>query len=74
MLSLRQKRIIVSVAGSGDVDGDFYDYDIDASFDIFDWTELGPSITVYAITFLLGIVGNVLILVIRFKDPWSSLA
>jgi hypothetical protein len=48
---------------SGSGDGDAYDYDIDESFASFDWTELGPSLSVYSITFLLGIVGNILILV-----------
>ncbi len=45
-------------------DSDFYDYDIDESFASFDWAELGPSLSVYSITFLFGIVGNILILVI----------
>ena len=42
-----------------------YDYDIDESFLSFDWAELGPSLSVYTITFLLGIIGNILILVIN---------
>ena len=49
-------------------DSDFYDYDIDESFASFDWAELGPSLSVYSITFLFGIVGNILILVIFRLD------
>lgn len=40
-----------------------YDYDINESFSTFDWTELGPSLVVYVLTFFIGIVGNCLILV-----------
>ena len=40
-----------------------YDYDLDESLSSFDWWELGPSLTVYSVTFLAGILGNVLILV-----------
>ena len=40
-----------------------YDYDINESSSTFDWTELGPSLVVYVLTFFIGIVGNCLILV-----------
>lgn len=40
-----------------------YDYDLDESLSSYDWWELGPSLTVYSVTFLAGILGNVLILV-----------
>ena len=51
--------------GSGSGSETDYDYDIDESFLSFDWAELGPSLSVYTITFLLGIIGNILILVIN---------
>ena len=52
----------------------FYDYDINESFTTFDWSELGPSLFVYTVTFVLGIVGNTLILaaVIRNTHIKSS--
>lgn len=40
-----------------------YTYDISESFVTFDWTELGPSLFVFATTFCVGILGNCLILV-----------
>ena len=49
--------------GSGSGSETDYDYDIDESYLSFDWAELGPSLSVYTITFLLGIIGNILILV-----------
>ncbi|TRY73004.1 hypothetical protein TCAL_09110 [Tigriopus californicus] len=51
-----------------------YDYDIDDALYDFDWMELGPSLCVYSITFLAGILGNLLILVsvIRHTHVKSS--
>ena len=46
----------------------YYDYDINESFSTFDWTELGPSLFVFSLTFLLGIVGNILILVAVYRN------
>jgi hypothetical protein len=43
------------------------DYDIEDSYSI-DWTELGPSLSVYAITFIAGILGNVLILIAVIRN------
>ena len=40
-----------------------YDYDYDESIATFDWSELGPSLFVFGITFIIGILGNCLILV-----------
>ena len=40
-----------------------YDYDYDASIATFDWSELGPNLFVFGITFIIGILGNCLILV-----------
>ena len=40
-----------------------YDYDYEESIVTFDWSELGPSIFVFGITFIIGILGNCLILV-----------
>lgn len=37
---------------------DFLDYDITESFSHFDWTELGPVIVVYSLTFCLGLIGE----------------
>lgn len=39
------------------------DYDINDSLSTFSWEELGPSLSVYSLTFLLGVLGNVLILI-----------
>ncbi|KAG7210799.1 hypothetical protein KM043_012290 [Ampulex compressa] len=41
---------------------DYYDYDINESFSYFDWTELGPVLVVYSLTFFLGLIGNVAII------------
>lgn len=51
-----------------------YDYDINESFSTFNWSELGPSLLVFTLTFILGIVGNALILVavIRHTHVKSS--
>lgn len=35
-----------------------YDYDIDSSFDNYDWTELIPAVIVYSFVLLFGISGN----------------
>ena len=44
-----------------------YDYDIDESFSTFNWSELGPNLCVYSVTFVLGILGNSLILMAVIK-------
>ncbi|XP_029677270.1 QRFP-like peptide receptor isoform X1 [Formica exsecta] len=41
---------------------DFPDYDINDSFSHFEWTELAPVLVVYSLTFILGLVGNVIII------------
>ncbi|XP_045027343.1 pyroglutamylated RF-amide peptide receptor isoform X2 [Daphnia magna] len=41
---------------------DDYDYDIDSSFDNYDWAELIPAVVVYSFVLLLGISGNGLII------------
>ncbi len=40
-----------------------YEYDIDESLNTYNWRELGPSLIVYVVTFICGVVGNGLILV-----------
>jgi hypothetical protein len=35
-----------------------YDYDIDSSFDNYDWAELIPAVVVYSFVLLFGISGN----------------
>jgi hypothetical protein len=47
--------ISVSTAGGGEED---YDYDIDSSFDNYDWAELIPAVVVYSFVLLFGISGN----------------
>ena len=42
---------------------EYYDYDIEESFLTFDWSELGPSLVVFGLTFIIGILGNCLILI-----------
>ncbi|XP_046653001.1 cholecystokinin receptor type A-like isoform X1 [Daphnia pulicaria] len=39
-----------------------YDYDIDSSFDNYDWAELIPAVVVYSFVLLFGISGNGLII------------
>ena len=49
---------------NNDTDEEYiYEYDLDESFSTFDWTELGPSLFVFGVTFIVGILGNTLILV-----------
>ena len=40
-----------------------YEYDYDPGSTPIDWAEGGPSLAVYGLTFVVGVVGNVLILV-----------
>ena len=49
-------------------DLDYLDYDIEESIKTIDWTELGPSLFVYAVTFIVGILGNVLILIAVIRN------
>ena len=46
---------------------DYLDYDVEDTVSI-DWTDLGPSLVVYAVTFVMGILGNVLILVAVIRN------
>ena len=46
-----------------DTEEDYYEYDLDESFATFNWSELGPSLFVFSVTFIVGILGNSLILV-----------
>ena len=46
---------------------DYLDYDVEDTISI-DWTDLGPSLVVYAVTFVMGILGNVLILVAVIRN------
>ena len=47
-----------------DTDEDYiYEYDLDESLATFNWSELGPSLFVFSVTFIVGILGNSLILV-----------
>ncbi|XP_014469814.1 PREDICTED: pyroglutamylated RFamide peptide receptor-like isoform X4 [Dinoponera quadriceps] len=39
-----------------------YDYDINESFSIFNWAELAPVLVVYGLTFVLGLIGNVVMI------------
>ncbi|XP_032664076.1 QRFP-like peptide receptor isoform X1 [Odontomachus brunneus] len=39
-----------------------YDYDINESFSYFNWAELAPVLIVYGLTFVLGLVGNVVMI------------
>ncbi|XP_071568210.1 QRFP-like peptide receptor isoform X3 [Temnothorax nylanderi] len=41
---------------------DFPDYDINDSFNLFDWGELAPVVVIYTLTFFLGLIGNVIII------------
>ncbi|KAK7866624.1 hypothetical protein R5R35_011531 [Gryllus longicercus] len=39
-----------------------YEYDLETAMGFFDWWELVPTLAVYAITMLLGVAGNALII------------
>ena len=39
-----------------------YEYDVDVSFGIYDWSELIPALIVYSTVLMLGISGNALII------------
>nr|XP_012223247.1 PREDICTED: pyroglutamylated RFamide peptide receptor-like isoform X3 [Linepithema humile]XP_012223248.1 PREDICTED: pyroglutamylated RFamide peptide receptor-like isoform X3 [Linepithema humile] len=39
-----------------------FDYDLDESLSNFNWAELAPVLVVYTLTFILGLVGNVVII------------
>lgn len=41
---------------------DDYDYDYDKALETFFWRELTPTLVVYAVTYVLGVVGNALII------------
>ncbi|XP_011338045.1 QRFP-like peptide receptor isoform X2 [Ooceraea biroi] len=41
---------------------DFPDYDMNESLSHFEWLELAPMLTIYSLTFLLGLAGNVVII------------
>ena len=41
----------------------FTDYDAEQTVKIFFWGELAPALAVYGLTFVIGFIGNVLILV-----------
>ena len=60
--------------GTEEYDYEDYDYDYDDSIKSYDWSELGPSIFVYSVTFWAGVVGNILILlaVIRHTHVKNS--
>lgn len=51
-----------------------YDYDMEASHNIFFWEELLPTLIVYCLTFVLGLVGNVLIVftISRYRKMKST--
>ena len=51
-----------------DQEKEYLDYDVEDSIKDIDWTELGPSLFVYAITFIVGILGNVLILIAVIRN------
>ena len=40
-----------------------YDYDLGESLSTYNWLELAPCLLVYSLTLLLGLVGNLLILI-----------
>ncbi|XP_076058272.1 uncharacterized protein LOC143035286 [Oratosquilla oratoria] len=48
---------------------DDYNYDYCDSYYIFFWEELGPLLVVYGLTFLVGVVGNLLIIVVVRRNP-----
>ncbi|CAL4123113.1 unnamed protein product, partial [Meganyctiphanes norvegica] len=55
----------VNGTGNGSDDGEcyeHYEYDYEAALDTYYWTELAPALAVYAITYVVGVVGNVLII------------
>lgn len=53
----------VTNTSGNDTDYDIYEYELEDSYSNFNWAELGPNVAIFAITFILGIIGNCLILV-----------
>ena len=49
---------------------DFPDYDINDSFNHFEWAELAPVLVVYTLTFFLGLIGkfNIFVLLYMYKS------
>ena len=47
---------------------DWYEYDYSDAIEHYDWAELGPSLVIYSVTFLAGVLGNILILVAVIKS------
>jgi hypothetical protein len=48
-----------TAANVSDLDDDYdYDYDLTESLEAYDWTELGPSLAVYSITLIAGVLGR----------------
>lgn len=48
---------------AGEANGtDDYDYDYEIALETFFWRELTPTLVVYAVTYVLGVVGNALII------------
>ena len=44
----------VTNSSANDTDYDIYEYELEESFSNFNWSELGPNVAIFAITFVLG--------------------
>jgi hypothetical protein len=62
-----------STPGNNDSDAD-YEYDYDESHNIFNWSELIPTLVVYGVTMVIGIAGNSLIIftICRYRRMKST--
>lgn len=58
----------------GVVDYDNYDYDMNESLSTYDWYELVPTLAVYTLTLVVGVVGNSLIIftICRYRRMKST--
>jgi len=63
----------ISGAGNNGSDVD-YDYDYDESHNIFNWSELIPTLVIYGATMVIGIAGNSLIIftICRYRRMKST--
>ncbi|XP_065339229.1 gastrin/cholecystokinin type B receptor-like isoform X3 [Cloeon dipterum] len=61
-------------ATGNETDSDDYEYDWEESSNIFFWDELVPTLVVYGLTLVLGVVGNSLIVftILRYKRMKSA--
>lgn len=56
----------METSGSGGLPED-YDYDADTSIETFYWSELIPMLVLYSVAFVVGLIGNFLIIYVTYR-------